>query len=118
MKQDEEIKQQPTKARAYTTDEMKQRWPEARRVLMLRAGAMHEQNCEPEATMLLLAICLSDLYISLSEAVWPGKPKWVSTPEQPQRDFFEAYAEILHSAHNIVGKLSEILAENGYVDQD
>lgn len=36
--------------------------------------------------------------LRLRVAIWPGLPKFVPTPEQPQQDFFEAVAEGLRTA--------------------
>jgi hypothetical protein len=32
---------------------------------------------------------------SLCETIWPGKPKWKPTPEEPQIDFYEAVVDSL-----------------------
>jgi len=48
---------------------------------------------------------------SLKEAVWPGKPAWEPTAEQPQQNFYEAFAECLHSQQRVGRVVHEALLE-------
>lgn len=71
----------------FTIDQMTERWPTVALVLQ-------ELNAtDTVAACVEMAIQMGNKYLSLCEAVWPGKGKWEPTEEQPQQDFFEACAE-------------------------
>lgn len=79
----------------FTADQQSQMWPQAAQELTGFAKVL-EQKSGLTAAQLRMAIQMADAYLSLREAVWPGKPKWEPTTAEPQQDFFEAFAESLH----------------------
>lgn len=49
---------------------------------------------------------------SLREAVWPGKPAWKPTTQEPQQDFSEAFAECLWSNNRLLTKIKVLIHED------
>lgn len=49
---------------------------------------------------------------SLREAVWPGKPEWKPTTQEPQQDFSEAFAECLWSNNRLLTKIKVLIHED------
>jgi hypothetical protein len=94
--------------RGYSVDEIDKMWSQAAAELRNFAGALEEKS-GLTAAQLRMAIQMADSYQGLREAAWPGKPEWRPTPEQPQQDFYEAFAESLHVIQERERKLHEAL---------
>lgn len=95
----------------FNLDEIRQRWGRAEATKNLLHLADYEERHGASLTGLFLrwAVEMSERYLSLTEAVWPGKPKWEPTEAQPQQDFFEAFAESLWSQQRELAAAPKLL---------
>src|SRR5690242_2259064 len=82
----------PVKTR-FSADEMRELWPQAAGELRGFAEHLEAGRAGITADQIRLAVQMACAYLDLCDAVWPGKPKWEPTPEQPQQNFYEAVAE-------------------------
>lgn len=64
----------------------------------IRVAQIENANVELEKRRQAEAV-----YESLKTALWPGKPRWVQTKENPQQDFHEAVAESLRACSMCAG---------------
>lgn len=77
-------------------------WAEAHDLLLAATGTVVDDAGQPPLIELVAKLtaerdALREELTRLKEAVWPGLPKFVSTPEKPQEDFYILVAEGLRA---------------------
>lgn len=93
-------------ARIIELEELQRReardWSEAHDALLTATGTVVDEAGQPPLIELVAKLtaerdALREELTRLKEAVWPGLPKFVSTPEKPQEDFYILVAEGLRA---------------------
>ncbi len=99
-----------TPDKPYTADELSSMWPKLRGELLTHAEILEREPTVENAQVrvgIKAAVRMGDGYLSLRDAVWPGKPAWRPTEAEPQQDFFEAFAESLWDARKTLRKIHD-----------
>ena len=90
-----------TPDKPYSADQLSSMWPKLRAELLAYSVLLEREPTVENAQVrvgIKAAVQMGDSYLSVREAVWPGKPAGRPTEAELQQDFYEAYAESLHDA--------------------